>query len=180
MEELFEAVVAVVVVVACVLAKEKKGKPQNSKPKATHAKPMQAVREAAENALKAVVDELPEETKQAMVEFGLREEAHEPIQAAEEAVCEGEATEGLPEALGENADFVDEHGCIGGSLGEHEAEGESKDEHEEHLLRAKERIQTERASAAAAKNAREAARARLRSSIVWSEILDRPVSMRSR
>lgn len=184
MEEFFEGILAIAVIVICAFAKGKKTKNAGEKPTAKAPKPARAVREAAQSAFKAVMDDMPEEARQAMTQFGMDKEAlgedSEPSDAPIPTVEIAEPKAQIPETDASEADFVDAHGCIGGSLGAHEAEGEAKDEHAEHLLRAQERLQAEEKSAETATNARQAARARLKSAVVWSEILDRPASMRSR
>lgn len=75
-------------------------------------------------------------------------------------------------AQGESARDAD--GCIGGSLGAHEEEGESHAEHAHHLARA------EREDEAAKPQSRRPTRSDLRRAVVMKEILDSPVSMRRR
>ncbi len=75
-------------------------------------------------------------------------------------------------AQGESARDAD--GCIGGSLGAHKEEGESRAEHAHHLARA------EREDKAAKPQSRRPTRSDLRRAVVMKEILDSPVSMRRR
>lgn len=75
-------------------------------------------------------------------------------------------------AQGESARDAD--GCIGGSLGAHKEEGESRAEHAHHLARA------EREDKAAKPQSRRPTRSDLRRAVVMKEILDSPVSMRHR
>lgn len=78
----------------------------------------------------------------------------------------------LSPAQGESAQ--DANGCIGGSLGAHEEEGESHAEHARHLARA------DRDEESQAPATRRISRSDLRRAVITKEILDRPVSMRNR
>ena len=72
--------------------------------------------------------------------------------------------------------FRDDDGCQVGSLGGHHAEGESAQEHAEHLRRADET----NAAQAGAQALRGGGLPELRRAIVLSEILDRPKALRRR
>jgi hypothetical protein len=72
---------------------------------------------------------------------------------------------------------VDSHGCIGGSIGEHEPEGESVKEHADHLKKADRAQAAVRTSPSAA--VRAAARSEMQRAVIWAEILDKPVSLRA-
>ena len=76
--------------------------------------------------------------------------------------------------LAQGESVRDADGCIGGSLGAHEEEGESHAEHAHHLARA------EREDEAAKPQSRRPTRSDLRRAVVMKEILDSPVSMRRR
>lgn len=73
--------------------------------------------------------------------------------------------------------YVDDHGCIGGSMPEHFAEGETLAEHAMHEKNRAARLQAE---AVRAEDLCKPTAADLRKAIVMSEILDKPVSMRRR
>lgn len=79
-----------------------------------------------------------------------------------------------PAILAQGESARDADGCIGGSLGAHEEEGESHAEHAHHLARA------EREDEAAKPQSRRPTRSDLRRAVVMKEILDSPVSMRRR
>ena len=79
-----------------------------------------------------------------------------------------------PTALAQGESAHDADGCIGGSLGVHEEEGESRTEHAQHLARA------DRENESAKPLLRRATRSDLRRAVVMKEILDSPVSMRHR
>lgn len=72
---------------------------------------------------------------------------------------------------------VDPEGCIGGSIAHTQHEGESKAEHDEHMLRtalpAAQAVQP-------AVSVQQLRTADLRKAVIMSEILDKPVSMRGR
>jgi len=73
---------------------------------------------------------------------------------------------------------TDEHGCIGGSMPDHEAEGETIAEHAEHEQNRQQRLAEE--AALNAETFRKPTAADLRRAVVMSEILDKPVSLRGR
>ena len=73
---------------------------------------------------------------------------------------------------------VDAHGCIGGSMPIHSAEGESLAEHAAHEQNRQLRLQQE--TAIHATDLRKPTAADLRKAVVMSEILDKPVALRRR
>ena len=73
---------------------------------------------------------------------------------------------------------VDEHGCIGGSMPDHEAEGESIAEHAAHEQNRRQKLAEEAALSVEA--FRKPSAADLRRAVVMSEVLDKPVSLRGR
>ena len=80
----------------------------------------------------------------------------------------------------QGASFADEEGCVGGSLGGHDEEGESRAEHAEHLDRADKALAAETAGNRRAESLRAAGIAQLRQAVVMSEILDKPKALRRR
>ncbi len=74
---------------------------------------------------------------------------------------------------------VDAHGCIGGSMPVHSAEGESLAEHAQHELERRQHLQ-QNAPAVAVESLRRPSQQELRRAIVMSEVLDKPVSLRGR
>ena len=79
-------------------------------------------------------------------------------------------------ALGESK--TDDHGCIGGSMPEHEAEGETIAEHAQHEQNRRQKLAEE--SALSAASFRKPSAADLRRAVVMSEVLDKPVALRGR
>lgn len=73
---------------------------------------------------------------------------------------------------------TDEHGCIGGSMPDHNAEGETLTEHAEHEENRRRKLAEE--AAVSAESFRKPTAADLRRAVVMSEILDKPVSLRGR
>ena len=73
---------------------------------------------------------------------------------------------------------VDEHGCIGGSMPVHNAEGESIAEHAEHEQNWQQKLTEE--AALRTESFRKPSKAELRRAVVMSEVLGKPVSLRGR
>lgn len=73
---------------------------------------------------------------------------------------------------------VDEHGCIGGSMPNHNAEGEKQAEHAAHERERRQHLAAE--AAVRRENLRHPTATELRNAVVMSEILDKPVSLRRR
>lgn len=78
--------------------------------------------------------------------------------------------------LGESVE--DHEGCVGGSLGAHAEEGESRQEHEAHLRRQEQTRETAPMPQAAAFRRLDAAE--MRRAVILSEILDKPKALRRR
>ena len=73
---------------------------------------------------------------------------------------------------------TDEHGCIGGSMPDHTAEGESVIEHAAHEQNRRQKLAQE--AAVSAKDLSRPTAADLRKAVVMSEILGKPVSLKGR
>ena len=102
----------------------------------------------------------PEQVKPVTVHKTLHAKGSAPILSTEAYPAEGES-------------FIDDHGCIGGSLGFHSEEGESLQEHAAHMASAlpltdKRTTQTTGRFSAAD----------IRKAVIMREILDRPKSLR--
>lgn len=96
--------------------------------------------------------------------------------AAGSAPAQAVRLDGLPS--GESA--VDAEGCVGGSLGAHREEGESRAEHRLHERRREAALAAECAASRRAAAVRQANVDQLRQAVVMSEILDRPKALRRR
>lgn len=184
MEDIIEAVFSVFIVVCCALVagskkKKKKNAAQKTVEKPTAAARRQAVEKVrsavvdARAVVEAMIDELPEEAKEVISAVEAEEHRSAPRRAKSLHLSAKSAER---PASGES--IVDEHGCIGGSLGEHSAEGEDPHEHAQHLKEAERRRQAVAIQSAQASNMRAKARAEMRRAVVWSEILDRPKALR--
>lgn len=102
----------------------------------------------------------------------LRTKAKQANKAAGSAPARAVRLDDLPS--GESA--VDAEGCVGGSLGAHREEGESRAEHRLHERRREAALAASRRAAAV----RQANVDQLRQAVVMSEILDRPKALRRR
>ena len=204
MEDILEAVVAVIIVIAAVAkTRSKKSGRKSAKPEANRsaakapAAPQPAKSVQTRAAIEAMIDELPAEARQVIAEVSRREAAAAPGMAesagsdtkpaavsvsrmnAEAALNKAKKFRTVPKPANEPSpgeSTVDEHGCIGGSLGEHTAEGESTAVHAAHMLRAEARRQADEVRSTA--DTRAAARAEMRRAVVWSEILGKPKALR--
>lgn len=96
--------------------------------------------------------------------------------AAASAPAQAVRLDGLPS--GESA--VDAEGCVGGSLGAHREEGESRAEHRLHERRREAALAAECAASRRAAAVRQANVDQLRQAVVMSEILDKPKALRRR
>lgn len=106
----------------------------------------------------------------------LRAKAKQANKAAGSAPAQAVRLDGLPS--GESA--VDAEGCVGGSLGAHREEGESRAEHRLHERRREAALAAECAASRRAAAVRQANVDQLRQAVVMSEILDKPKALRRR
>ena len=106
----------------------------------------------------------------------LRTKAKQANKAAGSAPARVVRLDGLPS--GESA--VDAEGCVGGSLGAHREEGESRAEHRLHERRREAALAAECAASRRAAAVRQANVDQLRQAVVMSEILDKPKALRQR
>ena len=121
------------------------------------------------------------EAQSAPVDFAaarrkLRAKAKQANKAAGSAPARAVRLDGLPS--GESA--VDAEGCVGGSLGAHREEGESRAEHRLHERRREAALAAECAASRRAAAVRQANVDQLRQAVVMSEILDKPKALRRR
>ena len=106
----------------------------------------------------------------------LRAKAKQANKAAGSAPARAVRLDDLPS--GESA--VDAEGCVGGSLGAHREEGESRAEHRLHERRREAALAAECAASRRAAAVRQANVDQLRQAVVMSEILDKPKALRRR
>ena len=106
----------------------------------------------------------------------LRTKAKQANKAAGSAPAQAVRLDDLPS--GESA--VDAEGCVGGSLGAHREEGESRAEHRLHERRREAALAAECAASRRAAAVRQANVDQLRQAVVMSEILDKPKALRRR
>lgn len=201
MEDLFEVLVVVIVAVIGGLAKSRKNK-EKKKAAASPAqvvepvtKPARPITEAQkaisrsniESAVKMFSElaELADEPKK-NVQPTVKPSApaNQTVKATEATSIEAELKRAAQPAKtkrkkkpksGESV--VDEHGCLGGSMPVHNAEGESPAEHAAHKARMQ--PQTD-AYALRAETLKRPSAQELRRAVVMSEVLDKPVSLRGR
>lgn len=191
MEELFEILIVIALAVFGIKKSSKNKKKAADKPQSAQpTRPVQPVEPARpapkrltkqnlENAFAAFTelledDDLPNPDKPAPVK--MREQTAIEAETALKQHMEKIKTMGAPEA-GESA--TDAHGCVGGSMPNHTAEGESLAEHAEHERKRRERLKAE-SKPIRAENLRKPSLTELRKAVVMSEILDKPVSLRRR
>lgn len=195
MEDLFEVLVFVVIAIIAGVSKSNKNKKKAAdKPKSAQpTRPAQPV-EPARPAPKALTKQNLESAFAAFTEL-LEDNLPNPdkpaptppVKAREQTSIEAETASKkraqliqtrIQESLsGKSA--VDEHGCIGGSMPEHTAEGETLAEHAQHEHNRTERLKAETA-AIRAESLRKPELTELRKAVIMAEILDKPVSLRRR
>lgn len=195
MEDLLELfALAVIVIIGSVVKSNKKNKEKAQKAEASSSKPIAPVsdrnmtsRSNIENAVKAF-SELAEAMDKGKTAPAPTVQKPVPAQKKpEQTSIEAETASKqraemiqkriLESLLGHSA--TDEHGCIGGSMPEHEPEGETPAEHSAHEHNRAERLQAE-SKANHTKSPHKPTVAELRKAVVMSEILDKPVSLRRR
>lgn len=186
MEELFDFLLVVVVAIIGIIAQSNKNKKKKEQQSTRSAEPLTSVSDRKminrRNIASAVqaFSELAEAMESSNapkqpVQKDFAPAAQEPVFIEGESLAAPSSVPVSEPPSGESA--VDEHGCIGGSIGEHVAEGESTEEHAEHERRRTERLQAE-AAVVNTKSRRQPTLNELRKAVVMSEILDRPVSLR--
>lgn len=135
-------------------------------------------RQNLENAIAAFSDLLDADEEQNPKPSGskVREKTSIEAEAAMKERSEIIKTRVLESLSGESP--IDEHGCIGGSMPDHSAEGESLKEHAVHERERRQRLAAE--TALRAEGLRKPSATDLRKAVIMSEILDKPVSLRRR
>ena len=191
MESIFGLIVFALIFI--VGAAEKAGKKKKSDAITNAERPMpskaDALRRQASEAVKAVSAEAMKSLKEE-IGFGVPEAAPAAKPAAsndkpaeqlslieafmQKQAAKNEAHGSIP--MGDSV--TDADGCIGGSLGEHREEGESRAEHAEHVARRDAALAAEHSIAAEAAKLRNANRDELRRAVVMAEILGKPKALR--
>jgi len=193
MEDLFELVIIIVVAVLGIMSKSKKKKKKAADKPAMAAEPISEPAKPVAAAPKAVSSSIEDAVAAFSELLELNETPPKPAKAqtapqsaVKESLIETEMKQ-TPKgrlklkkaqktaASGESP--TDEHGCIGGSMPVHNAEGETLAEHAEHE---KNRLQHLRDNAPRVEDLRHPSRQELRKAIVMSEVLNKPVSLRGR
>lgn len=181
MEGLFDIILVVVVVIIGSIARSNKNKQKKGTQTARPAEPLTSIsdrrminRRNIENAVQAF-SELAESMDKAAIEEHPAAQNLEQTSIEAETLADSNAVQEASPMFGQS--FTDEHGCIGGSMPEHTAEGETVQEHAEHERRRVERLQAE-SDSVAANRPRKPSPTELRKAIVMSEILARPVGLR--
>lgn len=189
MGDSIEAIIAIVLFALFALTRDNKKKKKNAadKPQPPQSKPVQPkappkpVNESFENAFAALTELL--ETEESLPD----PDKPSPVKTRQQTSIEAETAMKQRAAVirervaasmsGKSAQ--DEHGCIGGSMPNHNAEGETRAEHAVHEKNRAERLKAE-APAAAVENPYKPDLSDLRKAVVMAEILDKPVSLRKR
>ena len=194
MEDLFELLVVIAIAVIGVISKTGKNKKKAAAKPAQAAEPITEPAKPITQPAKPITAASLSDRKafnrrnvEAAVKMftELAEQIESPGKPAERTSIEAETAVkkhlaklqnlGKPES-GESP--VDEHGCIGGSMPVHTAEGESLAEHAEHEHRYEE--EKDDAYALRAEDFRRPSTQELRKAIVMAEVLDKPLSLRGR
>ena len=189
MEDLFEILVVAVIFIVTAIAKSNKNKKkaadkpaQAPAPVTEPAKPNRAIPKAPnlESAFAALTelledDDLPDPDRPAPAPVKVREQTSIEVETAMKQRAKLIQTRIQESLSGES--HVDDHGCIGGSMPDHEAEGEALAEHVMHEKNRAERLKAE-SNAVRAEDLRRPTAADLRKAVVMSEILNKPVSLR--
>lgn len=190
MEDLFDILLVVIVAIIGAVAKSKKSQKKKKSPDrpapvpaaepiTEPAKPITQAQKALsqqnlENAVAAFSELLdahgglptPEKHEQTSIEAELSKPAQPKVKRKKKKLSSGESA-------------TDDHGCIGGSMPVHNAEGESLAEHAAHEENRRQHLQ-QNAPAVAVETLRRPSNQELRRAIVMSEVLDKPVSLRGR
>ena len=194
MEDLFDIILVIAVAVIAAVSKSNKNKKkkaadkpaQAAEPVQPAAKPIASVsdrkminRRNIESAVKAF-SELAESMDKAKTaaQSAPAKKAQTVIEAETAAKQRAEIISARVKESLAGQSPVDEHGCIGGSMPIHSAEGESLAEHAAHEQNRQLRLQQE--TAIHATDLRKPTAADLRKAVVMSEILDKPVALRRR
>ena len=201
MEDLFEVLIVIVIAAFGLLSKSSKKKKAAASPAKAPEPASKPISEAEKSASRRNVEaavsafaellndeSLPNPDKPIAVKIPAAIEAavrKMPEPAKAKTSIEAEAakkqhlskikTLGAP-ASGESK--TDAHGCIGGSMPDHEAEGETITEHAAHEQNRQQKLAEEAALSAA--SLRKPSASELRRAVVMSEVLDKPVSLRGR
>lgn len=189
MEDLFEILVVAVIFIVTAIAKSNKNKKkvadkpaQAPAPVTEPAKPIRTIPKSPnlESAFAVLTelledDDLPDPDRPAPAPVKAREQTSIEAETAMKQRADLIRTRIQESLSGES--HVDDHGCIGGSMPDHEAEGEALAEHAMHEKNRAERLKAE-ANAVRAEDLRRPTAADLRKAVVMSEILNKPVSLR--
>lgn len=203
MEELFEVIFVIAVALIGISSRSKSKKKASGKPAQTQQpaqKPDPSISdrkmanrrnvEAAVKAFTELIDDdagLPDPDKPAAVNFGVQNairdavqklQTHTSIEAETKLKQRAQIVQARVKESLSGQSPVDAHGCIGGSMPDHESEGETLAEHAGHEYNRQKRLAEEAALNAEAflkPTAQD-----LRRAVVMSEILDKPVALRKR
>lgn len=182
MEDLFEILAVVAIFVFTAIAKSNKNKQKKPADKPTPAKVIKAD-DAPESSIEPPKPAQPAkvitEAKKLITQQNLENAIaafSELLDLEEESPKPKKKAKKAKPIAGESP--VDEHGCIGGSMPIHQAEGESKHEHAAHEENRRRKLAEE--AVLRPETFRKPTAAELRKAVVMSEILDKPVALRRR
>lgn len=189
MEDLFEILIVIAVAVFGIASRSKKNK-KKSADKPAPARAAEPITEPAKPIAEASRAISRQNIENAVAAFSELLDAQEGLPSPEKIFRAPTAIEAeLKKAASTKAKRkkrktnsgespVDEHGCIGGSMPVHQAEGESLAEHAKHEENRRQNLR-ENAPAVRVENLRPSNQ-ELRRAIVMAEVLDKPVSLRGR
>jgi len=194
MEDLFDIILVIAVAVIAAVSKSNKNKKkkaadkpaQAAEPVQPAAKPIASVsdrkminRRNIESAVKAF-SELAESMDKAKTaaQSAPAKKAQTVIEAETAAKQRAEIISARVQESLSGQSPVDDHGCIGGSMPDHEAEGETLAEHAGHERERQQRIAEE--TALRAEDLHKPTARDLRRAVIMSEILDKPLAFRGR
>lgn len=185
MEDLFEALVGIIVVVVAICASASKNKKKNRRP---GQKPQPTEKKEARAAKRTPEQKPQRHGKGQRVPQGMAPKDMTPKDMAPESMVperlqpedmtpEALMPEPMQATLAEGESHGDGAGCLGGSLAHDESVHQGTEFHAAgtHGTR---RVRPAAAEAQTTAPAPRVSVAQLRNAVIWSEILDRPVSMR--
>lgn len=178
MEDLFELLVAAIVIIAGIASSAKKQKKQQRPGKGQPVRAAKPKKSAAPVETLGDIEEKIDDWMRQMEQAAARTEMEPARLEPEPMIPESmEVTPLEQAALAEGMSRVDDMGCIGGSL-EHDAQAHHQgmdfhagDAHGRAAMRSEESVTVERVKPRVSAE-------ELRKAVIWKEILDAPVSLR--
>lgn len=195
MEELLEGLFSVIIVIAFAVAsqakKRKKGGARSDSVQPRRTADASGARNVAEEIRRAFSEaDEPSQIRAALKDVPVMQKVKSVVDALDIKLDVGDSgkrfdravslPELRPKPLAEGESRIDAEGCIGGTLDDHREEGETRAEHAAHLDRRDAQLREQEAAQSRAEALRRAHTAELRRAVVMKEVLDKPVSLRTR